>query len=756
MKKLLWLSLVWCSLAIGARAQETPRNETKEPVEMLKNGDFEEVEEGAIAGWGGTPMVLSSPKQYSVSGERSLKLSSDKEGFDPIAAQDVKEFKHDQKYRLQYQARTEKLGQQYRLYVGVWDDTRETPDEKWLAGVDTDWRQGSGDWQKVSVDFTVAKPASRLMIVLQLKGPGAVWFDNVSLKEAVEKPDPAPLSPFVGSPDFVQIMPDKTFRVRGEPFFPILIWGWMPRSEEALQAAREMGFNVVSTDLIDSLGADGLRVWLDAAQKHDLMVNAIAFFSMPETGVETILPEKLEAMRKVIEANKDHPAIFDYGIADEPAWAGSSLEAFAAGAHLIRSIDPNRPIFVNHAPRNTIDELKKYNRYADIGGSDIYPVGEIGAGHHSDLPNQTIGVVGDETTKNLLAVDNQKPVIETLQAFGWADSNPEKADQVAANPFPTQEQLRFMTYHSIVRGATGAAFFQDHRYATLRPELKPIVRELRAMNDILAGGQTLPAQMADGPKELEWLVKIVGDKGVAIVVNPTEKTVHAKFALPADVDLGAGRALVLFENRSVAFQNGKFEDEFAPFSVHIYTNTETEKSILRPFLEPAAEVVAASEATPAWKVELEKLAPAGRENLALAKNGVKPISSSELAHMKATFLNDGDRWNAQWNDATHYTYPDWAGLEFPKPVTMGRIVIFSHEIPTFGQPAPDGIRDFSVQIEQNGEWKTVKVFKDNLAPAVAVDLDPPLSSDKVRVWITATNGANDWSRIREIEVYAPQ
>jgi hypothetical protein len=768
------LSCTPCALHAQAPAPAEPllaadAGGEKEPEELVKNSSFESVAEAGIHNWNTTAFAAVSSKEKVVTGERSIKMTSDKADFHVTATQEIKNFERGKRYRLSYQARAAKFGLEYRVYIGLWKTNPQTGEQSWVMGIDEQWRQGlDWGWQTVNTDFTTDSSADMMMVVIETKGPGTLWFDDVSVKQGVQEKAFAPLPPFVGSPQTVQIMPDRTFRVKGKPFFPIILWGWHPNTEDGMAKARDFGFNVVTPTHIDALGPDGLRVWLDAAQRYDLMVKATSYFGLADNMVDTMLPSKIAGMSKVIKIARDHPAFFAYNIADEPAWGGVSMKAYSDGAHLFRSLDPNHPILVNHAPRNGIPELKKYNAYADASGSDIYPVWKTGVDVHSDLPNKTIGVVGDETTKNLEAVDFKKPVIQTLQAFSWSDNSMDPA--LKDEPFPTAEQLRFMTYHSIVRGATGVSYFQDGRYPTIHAGLKPIVREMNAMSDVLAGGKTLEGVVLTKSPGIETLVKEYEGQRVYIVLNSSAQPVEATFDMASAKQAGgalAGGALkdkltVLGEKRCVTVANDGFTDSFAPYAVHIYTTASNETKIAHPFVPSktkapteAALKDAERKFLAARSKQVNAVTPKGRPNLALASNGTKVTVSSQLGLFLSSNVNDGDRWNGMWNDATGYTYPDWLTLDFPKLVTIDKIIVYSHDMQMYGVSVKDGIRDYLVQMDDNGEWKTIHTMVNSQKIPEVISLKQPVTTQKLRFVITATNGDQDWTRVQEIEVYGP-
>lgn len=212
-----------------------------------------------------------------------------------------------------------------------------------------------------------------------------------------------------------------------------------------------------------------------------------------------------------------------------------------------------------------------------MSGSDIYPVVN-GPQTHSNLPNKTISVVGDETRKNLEAVDDKKPIMQTLQGFSWS-AKTETPDRA---PFPTRAQSRFMGWDSIVAGATGIAWFQDERYLQLRPELKPVVHEFAALQDVLAGGKSVSTKgvFAAPLQAISYKLQAIAykwkGKTVLVAINPTDKTVQVKPDWKSVFGASTRAPRVLWENRSSAAA-----ESFAPFDVHIYTDAANDAEILR-------------------------------------------------------------------------------------------------------------------------------------------------------------------------------
>lgn len=162
-------------------------------------------------------------------------------------------------------------------------------------------------------------------------------------------------------------------------------------------------------------------------------------------------------------------------------------------------------------------------------------------------------------------------------------------------------------------------------------------------------------------------------------------------------------------------------------------------------------------------------APAGgggqAGNVAAAANGASAVGSTSYDPYGLYSSNaiNGSRTYAgsYWNDLTAGSFPDWLQINFSGQKTVGEIDVFflqdnyataaPTETMTFTQM---GITAFDVQYWTGSQWVTApggsvtgnnKVWRKFTFPAV--------TTDKIRVVV---NGASDvWSRIVEVEAYAP-
>jgi hypothetical protein len=159
-----------------------------------------------------------------------------------------------------------------------------------------------------------------------------------------------------------------------------------------------------------------------------------------------------------------------------------------AGYRMLRQLDPNHPVWMNHAPRNSVAQMAAFNEAADIVGCDIYPVPEWRTGH-SDLGDRSLASVG-AYTERMQAGAPEKPVWMVLQGFGWADLDKDPSEEeMRVKRRPTFAESRFMAYDAIVRGARGILYWGTHyieKDSDLWNDLLKLVRELADLHPVLS------------------------------------------------------------------------------------------------------------------------------------------------------------------------------------------------------------------------------------------------------------------------------
>jgi hypothetical protein len=283
-------------------------------------------------------------------------------------------------------------------------------------------------------------------------------------------------------------------------------------------------------------------------------------------------------LREVVARFKDHPGLGAWKGDDEPEWAKRELAPLIRAREVVAAEDPNHPLVIIHAPRGTVDSLRRYNVTGDILGLDIYPIG-YPPGANSLLANKAISMVGDYTRMMQEVSGGRQPVWMVLQIAWSGVLKPGKTLR-----FPTFPEERFMTYQAIINGARGLLYFGGNLTESLsaadrplgwnwtfwRRVLRPVIEEIGSHSPLYpallapASGRPLKPNSAG----IEWCVREVGDEIFLLACRREGETALVEFTgLPAEVVKGE----VMFESpRTVAAKAGRFSDWFAPFDVHVY------------------------------------------------------------------------------------------------------------------------------------------------------------------------------------------
>jgi len=371
---------------------------------------------------------------------------------------------------------------------------------------------------------------------------------EVTLKLSDPPPQGKPASDALFTQNGMMLIDGKPVFVLGLGDLPVLK---DPFAEVAAAGFTCVSFSGLSPALLDTLKAVGLK----------------ALFSPRILYVDGVSDqEREEWFHKTMSRVGDRiDTIAGYVSADEPAWVETSVETVRRGYEIISSFKPRRAVFLNHAPRNTIDELKPYNVGADIVGCDIYPVPEKNG--HSDMPNQTLSVVGDYTDKMFESALPGQPVWMFLQAYGRGPKR----------QMPTYDESRFMAYNAILHGAQGIIYYGLRHLSwpnEMWPQLEKLGRELRSINDVLVApwAGELSKEALDQGMEIRH--KRVNGEDYLIVANATNVNKKLIWSMSA----GRDQLHVLFEDRVIKASGGKFEDEFAPYAVRVYASAKIQAS----------------------------------------------------------------------------------------------------------------------------------------------------------------------------------
>lgn len=286
--------------------------------------------------------------------------------------------------------------------------------------------------------------------------------------------------------------------------------------------------------------------------------------------------EREAYLRRIITQYKDRPGVYFWKNVDEPAWGNHAVEPMIKGYKVIKEIDPDRPVVGIQAPRNTIEELKRYNPTCDVSGADIYPI-SVPMGKHSHLPNKQMSVVGDYAKRMAEVVDGKKPIFMVLQVT-WSGVLPERGNTLVR---PTFDQARYMMYQAIICGAKGIHWFgfplalseKDAPYGWnwtyWFDVLKPLLSEVKKgteLNGVITAPKNDLRLKVSGADDMEYLARKVGSRFYVLAAKREGPEAAVKLS-----GLGlTGTADVMFENRTVPVTDGVIQDTFKPNAVHIY------------------------------------------------------------------------------------------------------------------------------------------------------------------------------------------
>lgn len=386
-----------------------------------------------------------------------------------------------------------------------------------------------------------------------------------------------------GEENRVRVGADRFLEADGKSLFAIGAYA-LPK-EMTLAEGRSMGFNLVqvSSDAAgwDSAREAGLMTWYSFGSDLDF-----------ESGD---IEQKRARVEKIIQQFSGHDALLFWESMDEPAWTDrfpaqsrATASGLKKGYRFLRSLDDRHPVYLNHAPRNTIETLQAYNSACDIVCVDIYPVIPPGMrpmyaitpeGRHGDFPNQTISCVGEYVEKMKAVASSQHSVFVVLQGFAWEALRGEEAESTLVR-YPSYLESRFMAYNAITHGARGILYWGLSYVPKDCPfiqDLSKVLNEIREMTPVILGKEMTrkPAlRYYERGSSIAAGVEILGrktGKGVYLIASNTGMDPAAVDFMELPPELaGAGYLNVLGENRSVPITDGKFYDEFEGYGVHVY------------------------------------------------------------------------------------------------------------------------------------------------------------------------------------------
>lgn len=300
-----------------------------------------------------------------------------------------------------------------------------------------------------------------------------------------------------------------------------------------------------------------------------------------ERGLWKQAEEMYDTLWDELGIKNPHP---DWKMSQCPRQANELTDAVVRGCRVVRQLDSRHIIWQNHAPRNSVMSLRKYNQAVDAAGCDIYPVPFNPTSGHSDLKDTNLSSVGAYTDR-MRETAPGKSIWMVLQGFGWRDlSESGKNDpDTRKGRRPNFSEMRFMAYDAIVHGANAILYWGTHsieKDSSLWRDIMKVARELRALEFGIVGDppKETPVAVADetygsidgrGPR---LMLRKTQQDWVLIAVNEHSQGISFRIReLPQELE---GRTLYrLYSEETHWVTDGRIHDGIRGFGVHIYATS---------------------------------------------------------------------------------------------------------------------------------------------------------------------------------------
>jgi hypothetical protein len=365
----------------------------------------------------------------------------------------------------------------------------------------------------------------------------------------------------------------KTDRLTGglivnqRQFFPFGFYCYSPVSQTLPEEEIVRGFNMISpyqTILPGTL--KDRKAYMDRCAAIGMKVH-YNLLSLSEGGgadskTRDLSPEeKRSRLKEEIKTFMNHPALLAWYISDEPNAFKIAPERLEDIYRLVKETDPWHPVsMVFMAP---FLSSKKYANALDIVMADPYPV-----------PDNPVGQAGDITGQLKSEYTAKKPVWMVLQAFGGGEWWGRE---------PSLQELRSMTWQSVIRGATGIQYFvrQGQNYfpksVAAWSECGRMAMEVAELTPwLLSDEESLPVESSS--RNIIVSSKVHDGQLIIMAVNKINEPVGVTFRIRG---VSTGKARLIFENRSLQLSGGQISDYIAPLGSQVYLmDIKPEKHLL--------------------------------------------------------------------------------------------------------------------------------------------------------------------------------
>jgi hypothetical protein len=341
------------------------------------------------------------------------------------------------------------------------------------------------------------------------------------------------------------------------PFFPFGFYTYSPVDKTLPEEEVVRGFNMISPyQKIMPESLSERRAYMDRCAMLGMKVHYNLLSVSGGGGVGSRIEgisreEKNSRLLAEIAEFKDHPALLGWYIADEPNGYKIPPAELEEIYRTVRQNDPWHPVSIVFM--TPFLSSRNYENALDIVMADPYP-----------LPDLPVTMVGDVAAQLRQEFAGKRPVWIVPQAFGGGELWSRE---------PTIQEIRSMTWQSIINGATGIQFFvrQGPNYfpksTATWAECGRMAMEVAEITPwLLSDEEPLPVESAS--KNIIVSSRMHDGKLIVMAVNrlnePSPVSIRVG-GIPASV-----RARSLFENRIIQVNSGHISDHIPPFGSHVY------------------------------------------------------------------------------------------------------------------------------------------------------------------------------------------
>jgi hypothetical protein len=364
----------------------------------------------------------------------------------------------------------------------------------------------------------------------------------------------------------------KTDRLTGAlivnklPFFPFGFYCYSPVYPTLPEEEIIKGFNMISPyQKIVPETINERKAYMDRCAELGMKVNYNLLSVSGGGGVGSKIEglsdkEKRERLISEIKTFRDHTALLGWYISDEPNGTNTSPEKLEEIYRTVKENDPWHPVsIVFMAPFIT---AKNYSGALDIVMADPYPI-----------PDHPVSIPGDVADQLRSEFKGKRPFWIVPQAFGGGELWSRE---------PTSQEIRSMTWQSIINGATGIQYFvrQGLNYfpksAATWSECGRMAMEVAELTPWLLSDEE-PLPVASNSKNVLVSSRLHNGQLIIMAVNRINEPVSTSFRMTG---FSNGKARVLFENRFVSVKGGIITDQLGPFGSQVYlVNIKPEKTV---------------------------------------------------------------------------------------------------------------------------------------------------------------------------------